>query len=161
MAMVVAGNTAFRVSSLTSNRHSHSDQVLETFKNFLQLVKLNNKTWCKTILKHSEMASLSCKFCLPYRVILQFRQAKTEIMSASKVAYRFLLGATSTSTVAPDSPTNSNRGTLFQGAWFKSLGTSGAKLSNDEDADLSRQKTKEVLEVPMQNSRAESETERV
>ncbi|XP_052198948.1 uncharacterized protein LOC127806034 [Diospyros lotus] len=62
---------------------------------------------------------------------LRFRQAKTEIVSASKVAYRFLLGVTSNqSAAASESPSNSNRGApRFQATWFKNL-VSGAKPSS-------------------------------
>lgn len=58
-------------------------------------------------------SSLPCK---------QFRQAKTEIVSASKVAYRFLLGANSNAAASSDSSGISNRGTpRFQATWFKNL----------------------------------------
>ncbi|KAL0317825.1 UNVERIFIED_CONTAM: hypothetical protein Sangu_2196800 [Sesamum angustifolium] len=53
----------------------------------------------------------------------RFRQAKTEIVSASRVAYRFLAGvASNNSNVAPDSPGNSNSGSpRFQATWLKNL----------------------------------------
>ncbi|XP_052187243.1 uncharacterized protein LOC127798010 [Diospyros lotus] len=67
---------------------------------------------------------------------LKFRQAKAEIVSASKVAYRFLAGVASNSAVAPESPGNSNRGTnRFQATWFKSLIASGAKPSTSSDVE--------------------------
>ncbi|KAJ6421221.1 hypothetical protein OIU84_028572 [Salix udensis] len=76
----------------------------------------------------------------------RFRQAKTEIVSASKVAYRFLAGVTSSNGSAPDSPTNSNtRVPRLQASWFKNLITNGAKPSStevddqDEDERLQRQ----------------------
>ncbi|XP_057462759.1 uncharacterized protein LOC130752897 isoform X1 [Actinidia eriantha] len=67
---------------------------------------------------------------------LRFRQAKTEIVSASKVAYRFLAGVTSNSSVASDSPGNSNRGTpRFQATWFKNLISNGAKPSSSSELE--------------------------
>ncbi|CAK7338859.1 unnamed protein product [Dovyalis caffra] len=104
----------------------------------------------------------------------RFRQAKTELVSASKVAYRFLLGS------APDeSPGNSNRGVpRFQGTWFKNLITNGAKPSSSTEVDnqdedillkqqrskqgsdqLLRQYSRQGSEVPTlhQNSRQETE----
>lgn len=86
---------------------------------------------------------------------LRFRQAKTEIVSASKVAYRFLVGVTSNSVVAPDSPGNSNRGIpKFQGAWFKSLVSPGAKPSSS--SEMENQQQLEDAEAPLrQNSRSE------
>ncbi|OMO68388.1 hypothetical protein CCACVL1_19981 [Corchorus capsularis] len=63
---------------------------------------------------------------------LRFRQAKTEIVSASKVAYRFLLGVGSSG--SNDSAGNSNRGSpRFQAAWFKNLITTGAKPSSSSE----------------------------
>ncbi|KAF5743509.1 hypothetical protein HS088_TW08G00093 [Tripterygium wilfordii] len=67
---------------------------------------------------------------------IRIRQAKAEIVSASKVAYRFLVGVTSNSGVGPDSPGNSNRGTPgIQASWFKNLITSGAKPSSGSEID--------------------------
>lgn len=67
-------------------------------------------------------------------MLLQFRQAKTEIVSASKVAYRFLLGVASNNSVSPESPSNSTRGSpRFQGTWFKNLIANGAKPSSSSD----------------------------
>lgn len=102
---------------------------------------------------------------LSYSAVFQFRQAKTEIVSASKVAYRFLLSATSSSPVVPDTTSNSGRGTpRFQGTWFKNLITSGAKPSSSgSDADekvgedVLRKRSEEDAEVPLrQNSRTDS-----
>ncbi|XP_015870151.2 uncharacterized protein LOC107407385 [Ziziphus jujuba] len=65
---------------------------------------------------------------------VKFRQAKTEIISASKVAYRFLLGVTNNVVSSPDSTGNSNRGSpKFQAAWFKNMITSGAKPSSSSE----------------------------
>ncbi|XP_076913587.1 uncharacterized protein LOC143572268 [Bidens hawaiensis] len=68
---------------------------------------------------------------------VQFRQAKTENVTASKVAYRFLAGigsnnANNTAPGSPDSPGSTNRnGPKFQQpAWFKSLVSAGAKPSS-------------------------------
>ncbi|XP_021892141.1 deSI-like protein At4g17486 [Carica papaya] len=94
---------------------------------------------------------------------LRFRQAKTEIVSASKVAYRFLLGVTSNvGSIASDSPSNSNRGSPgFQATWFKNLITTGAKPSTsteienqNENDDLHRQQRRQDAELLLQqNSR--------
>ncbi|KAJ8773194.1 hypothetical protein K2173_028371 [Erythroxylum novogranatense] len=63
----------------------------------------------------------------------RFRQAKTEIVSASKVAYRFLLGGNGST---PESPSSSNRGSSrFQATWFKNLVTPGAKPSTSSDIE--------------------------
>ncbi|KAG8485916.1 hypothetical protein CXB51_020217 [Gossypium anomalum] len=67
---------------------------------------------------------------------LRFKQAKTEIVSASKVAYRFLVGVTSGSTGGDNPPRNSNSGSpRFQSAWFKNLITAGAKPSNSSEIE--------------------------
>lgn len=63
---------------------------------------------------------------------LRLRQAKTEIVTASKVAYRFMAGlasnSNSNSPANPASSGNSNRGSPgFQGAWFRNLVSVGAK----------------------------------
>ncbi|KAB1220118.1 hypothetical protein CJ030_MR3G005605 [Morella rubra] len=91
---------------------------------------------------------------------LRFRQAKTEIVSASKVAYRFLLGAANNSSGSPESPGNSNRGTpRFQATWFKNLVTTGAKPSSsseieNQDVDGHTQQQQQDAESPLrQNSR--------
>lgn len=85
---------------------------------------------------------------------LKFRQAKTEIVSASKVAYRFLAGvASNNSVVSPDSSGNPARGTpRFQGAWFKNLMTTGAKPSSSsvlelEDDEKMRQQQQQQVHV--------------
>ncbi|KAM7494456.1 hypothetical protein LguiB_029065 [Lonicera macranthoides] len=85
---------------------------------------------------------------------LRFRQAKTEIVSASRVAYRFLASVTSNnslnSPVAGNSNANSNRGggsPRFQATWFRNLvSAAGARPSSssdlgnqDEDILLQRQ----------------------
>ncbi|XP_040861376.1 uncharacterized protein [Glycine max] len=72
---------------------------------------------------------------------LRFRQAKTEIVSASKVAYRFLLGVTNNVTNnvknGPETPNNSNRGgsPRLQGSWLKNIITNGAKPSTSSEAE--------------------------
>ncbi|XP_022738087.1 uncharacterized protein LOC111290854 [Durio zibethinus] len=67
---------------------------------------------------------------------LRLRQTKTEIVSASKVAYRFLVGVTSSSSGGNDSSGNSNRGSpRFQAAWFKSLISTGAKPSSSSEIE--------------------------
>ena len=105
--------------------------------------------WC---IKH-------CPDC-PYYGFSQFRQAKTEIVTASKVAYRFLLGVTSNSAVTPESPSNSNRATpRFQGAWFKSLvpsGATGARPSSSSEIenqeDVVRQQPLHEAEAPLRQT---------
>ncbi|XWS61220.1 hypothetical protein CRYUN_Cryun07bG0107000 [Craigia yunnanensis] len=67
---------------------------------------------------------------------LRLRQAKTEILSASKVAYRFLVGVTSGSSGGNDSPGNSTRGSpRLQAAWFKNLVSIGAKPSSSSEIE--------------------------
>lgn len=63
--------------------------------------------------------------------VLQFRQAKTEIVNASRVAYRFMAGLTSKNQASQESPGDQNRGggPTFQGAWFKNVVSAGAKPS--------------------------------
>uniref|UniRef100_A0A6N2LGZ3 PPPDE domain-containing protein n=1 Tax=Salix viminalis TaxID=40686 RepID=A0A6N2LGZ3_SALVM len=69
----------------------------------------------------------------------RFRQAKTEIVSASKVAYRFLASVTSNNGSALESPENSNRGVpRFQGTWFKNLIANGVKPSSSTEVDNQR-----------------------
>ncbi|KAK4403618.1 hypothetical protein Sango_0730400 [Sesamum angolense] len=67
----------------------------------------------------------------------RLRQAKTEIISASKVAYRFLAGvASNNSVVAPESPGDSTRGSpRFQTTWFRNLISNGAKPSNSSETE--------------------------
>ncbi|KAJ1384984.1 PPPDE putative peptidase domain [Sesbania bispinosa] len=69
---------------------------------------------------------------------LRFRQAKTEIVSASKVAYRFLLGVTNNVKTGLDSTCNSNRGgssPRVQAAWLKNLIACGAKPCSSSEAE--------------------------
>lgn len=70
---------------------------------------------------------------------LRLRQAKTEIVSASKVAYQFIVRVANNTTSAPDSesPENSSRGTSsrFRGTWFKNLITDGAKPSSSSEIE--------------------------
>lgn len=77
---------------------------------------------------------------------VRFRQAKTEIVTASKVAYRFLAGITSNnnnnSNIALDSPGNrSNNSPRFQQpSWFKNLVAAGAKPSTSTTTTLENEK---------------------
>ncbi|KAE9617385.1 hypothetical protein Lal_00034819 [Lupinus albus] len=67
---------------------------------------------------------------------LRLRQAKTEIVSASKVAYRFLLGVTNNVKTDLGSPSNSNReggSPRFQATWLKNIITNGAKPSTSSE----------------------------
>ncbi|XP_065029833.1 uncharacterized protein LOC135652661 isoform X1 [Musa acuminata AAA Group] len=93
----------------------------------------------------------------------RLRQAKTEIVTASKVAYRFMAGLASNSQATPESLSNSNRGSpRFQGVWFKNLMSVGAKPSSSsnsenpdetDDAPLHRQNSSELLQhISRQNS---------
>ncbi|CAN0902835.1 DeSI-like protein At4g17486 [Linum grandiflorum] len=69
---------------------------------------------------------------------VRFRQAKTEIVSASKVAYRFLLGVTSNnngSTVESAGGDSNGGSPRMQSTWFKNLVTNGAKPSTSTEVD--------------------------
>jgi len=69
------------------------------------------------------------KFYCTY--LLQLRQAKDDIVTASKVAYRFLAGVTSRPSATPENASNSNNGgSRFQGAWFRNLISPGARPSS-------------------------------
>uniref|UniRef100_A0A803Q7S9 PPPDE domain-containing protein n=1 Tax=Cannabis sativa TaxID=3483 RepID=A0A803Q7S9_CANSA len=92
---------------------------------------------------------------------LRFRQAKTEIVTASKVAYRFLLGVTNNVATPTESSGNSNRGSpRFQGTWFKNLVTTGAKPSTsseieNQEEDFHRQHPhSDVVSQQRQNSQS-------
>ncbi|XP_062213613.1 uncharacterized protein LOC133914531 [Phragmites australis] len=62
--------------------------------------------------------------------VLPFRQAKTEIVNASRVAYRFMAGLAQNNQGKADSPTNQKRNRpRFQGTWFKNIVSAGAKPS--------------------------------
>ncbi|VFQ58280.1 unnamed protein product [Cuscuta campestris] len=75
---------------------------------------------------------------------LRLRQAKTEIVSASKVAYRFLAGVASSSN-SPESPGSSSRESpRFQSTWFKNIVSIGAKPSSNSGVEC------ENLEVTQQ-----------
>lgn len=84
------------------------------------------------------------------------RQAKTEIVSASKVAYRFLLGVNSSSAASSETPGNSNRGSpRFQTAWFKNLVSAGPKPSGSsevDDEDVLLQQRLRDAEAPQRQS---------
>ena len=79
--------------------------------------------------------------------MLQVKQAKTELVSASKVAYRFLSNITSNVTNGspqrpPGTLSSSDNGNMrLQGSWFKGLlntakpSTSTEMESKDEDAN--------------------------
>ncbi|KAF9601506.1 hypothetical protein IFM89_020301 [Coptis chinensis] len=67
---------------------------------------------------------------------VRLRQAKAEVVSASKVAYRFLSGVTnnnSTSIGSPDPSSNSSRDApRIQATWFRNLMSMGTKPSTSE-----------------------------
>ncbi|WOG97064.1 hypothetical protein DCAR_0416403 [Daucus carota subsp. sativus] len=65
----------------------------------------------------------------------RLRQAKTEIVTASKVAYRFLLGVDSNSAASTES-TNRVCPPRFQTDWFKSLVSAGPKLSSNSEVGV-------------------------
>ncbi|KAL2920746.1 hypothetical protein RDABS01_012237 [Bienertia sinuspersici] len=69
----------------------------------------------------------------------RLKQAKTEIVSASKVAYRFLAGLSPNAQVSPDDPNPNRNASRFQVSWFKNLIPAGDKPS-----------TSSVLEGPNQ-----------
>lgn len=77
---------------------------------------------------------------------IQLRQAKEEIVSASKSAYRFIAGMASNSLATQENQGNSQQATSrFQGAWFRNFissvgakpSTSTSEIMNDTDAPLS------------------------
>ncbi|KAL9237335.1 hypothetical protein vseg_011898 [Gypsophila vaccaria] len=74
-------------------------------------------------------------------MLRQFRQAKTEIVTASKVAYRFLQGiaTNSNSQVSNDNPSPNRTSPRFQMSWLKNIVPAGDKPS-----------TSAVLEGPNQ-----------
>ncbi|XVE64271.1 hypothetical protein DITRI_Ditri07aG0087400 [Diplodiscus trichospermus] len=96
---------------------------------------------------------------------LRFRQAKTEIVSASKVAYRFLAGVTSGSGGGNDFPGNSNRGSpRFQTAWFKNLITSAKPSSGSgietQDGNVLQQRHPQIsqdMDRPLRQNSGDSE----
>ncbi|KAF3780022.1 DeSI-like protein [Nymphaea thermarum] len=81
---------------------------------------------------------------------LRLKQAKTEIVSASKAAYRFLSGVSSNAAVTPESGGATGQVTpRFQATWFRNLLTSGAKPSaSSEFADQADEKQQEVEPQP-------------
>ncbi|KNA22211.1 hypothetical protein SOVF_036100 [Spinacia oleracea] len=70
----------------------------------------------------------------------RLKQAKTEIVSASKVAYRFLSGIATNSQVSPDNQNPNKTPPRFQVSWFKNMIAAGNKPSSSS-----------VLEVPNQD----------
>ncbi|KAI4347580.1 hypothetical protein L6164_008382 [Bauhinia variegata] len=86
---------------------------------------------------------------------LRLQQAKTEIVSASKVAYRFLLGVTNNVKSGSESPSNSNGGSpRFQAAWLKNLVTTGEKPSSSSEIEnqVEVQQHQEDAKTPQQQS---------
>lgn len=82
----------------------------------------------------------------------QLKQAKAEIVSASKVAYQFLVGITSNAGGTPESPINSSGGTpRSQASWLKNLVTSGAKPSNCSDIENQEQDAPGNSSIQIQN----------
>ncbi|MED6198989.1 hypothetical protein PIB30_071795 [Stylosanthes scabra] len=80
-------------------------------------------------------------FAVAENTAVRLRQAKTEVVSASKVALRFIVGLTNNvrNGPPPESP-NSNRGggsasPRFQASWLKNMITTGAKPSTSSEAE--------------------------
>lgn len=106
IAMEVAGNTASRV-------------ILFFFKKnfkilifFLLVMLIIIKNW----------------------LLLQFRQAKTEMVSASKAAYRFLFCVTNNVKTDMDD-SNREESPIVQVAWLKNLVTNGVKPSTSSSSE--------------------------
>ncbi|XP_043717127.1 deubiquitinase DESI2-like [Telopea speciosissima] len=82
---------------------------------------------------------------------LRLRQAKTEIISASKVAYRFLSGVGSNTLVNPESPSNSNRGSpRFQAGWFRNLISSVGNQPSDSELEDQAEGTLQQRKQPIE-----------
>lgn len=83
---------------------------------------------------------------------VKLRRAKDDIVTASKVAYRFLAGVASNSSAHTENTNNSNNGgSRFQGAWFKSLVSPAAKPSSStlpEDLSASSSSSSSDDELP-------------
>ena len=94
--------------------------------------------------------------------LLQLRQAKDDIVTASKVAYRFLAGVTLKSSATSENASNSNNGcSRFQGAWLRNLVSPGAKPSSSthpEDSSLSPSPSSSDDELSLEHKKL---TERV
>nr|GMD56708.1 deSI-like protein At4g17486 [Ipomoea batatas] len=91
-----------------------------------------------------EMAENTAFRIMSYNVSDQLRQAKAEIVTASKVAYRFLVGvASSSSACTPELPGNPSREsprgeaspTVPKATWFTDLMDIGAKPSSSSDIE--------------------------
>ncbi|GAB2294005.1 hypothetical protein Dimus_028221 [Dionaea muscipula] len=86
----------------------------------------------------------------------RLKQAKTEIVSASKVAYRFLSGIGGNSPVTPENSSPSRTTPRFQAAWFKNLVAAGDKPSTSTVLDGPNQEVirmqQEEAEVPLRQN---------
>ncbi|KAL9255355.1 DeSI-like protein [Drosera capensis] len=69
----------------------------------------------------------------------RLKQAKTEIVSASKVAYRYLAGMASNVAVAPENGSPGGTTPRFQATWFKNLIAAGDKPSTSAVLDEANQ----------------------
>ncbi|CAA3010134.1 desumoylating isopeptidase 2-like [Olea europaea var. sylvestris] len=89
----------------------------------------------------------------------RFRQAKTEIVTASRVAYQFLAGVASNNSLLNAESENRGRSPRFQASWFKNLISSGAKPSTssemeNQDEEMTQQQQRLDAEALLrQNSR--------
>ncbi|KAL5718649.1 hypothetical protein ACHQM5_011529 [Ranunculus cassubicifolius] len=94
---------------------------------------------------------------------IRLRQAKAEVVSASKVAYRFLASVTSNNNNSPlisesSSPTNnSNRGNnnspRVQSTWFKNLMSIGSKPSSSSEIENVVDDNNRITSAPLQPPR--------
>lgn len=94
--------------------------------------------------------------------LVQLRQAKEEIVSASKVAYRFLAGVASNSSATPNTLDNSSNGvSRFQGAWFRNIISPAAKPSSstlpEDTSSLSSSSSSTDDEHPLENQNSLSD----
>ncbi|KAM0934593.1 putative PPPDE peptidase domain-containing protein [Dioscorea sansibarensis] len=85
---------------------------------------------------------------------IRFRQAKIEIISASKAAYSFITGMASDTPATPENPSNERTEvSLCQVSWFKNLISIGAKpsTSNSEEPEDSNR------HIPQQHQQEHTE----
>ena len=101
---------------------------------------------------------------IPDAMLPQFKQVKTEIVTASKVAYRFLAGIASNSQRSPDNQSSNRNSPRLQVSWFKNLIPAGDKPSTssvlegpNQDVIRQQQQLGDEASPPLrQNSRRDS-----
>ncbi|CAA2986009.1 septum site-determining minD homolog, chloroplastic [Olea europaea subsp. europaea] len=92
----------------------------------------------------------------------RFRQAKTEIVTASRVAYQFLAGVASNNSLLNAESQNRGRSPRFQASWFKNLISSGAnpstssEMENQDEETTQQQQRLDAEALLRQNSRLDS-----